>query len=101
MVTDLEIKGGSSRDPLCPGGQWGLAPASLGSWAEPGAGAMSARPAARQSLCRRPGPSVLQQEVGGHVKVVIGRSQGFQSVAPRKSHLHESGDLKTETKPEV
>lgn len=24
MVTDLGIKGGSGRDPLCPGGQWGL-----------------------------------------------------------------------------
>lgn len=97
MVTDLEIKGppvprrtvGTQRQPA-----WG--PGLSWEW-----GQCPPRPAARQSLCRWPGPSVLQQEVGGHVKVIIGSSQGFQSVAPRKSHLHESGDLKTETKPEV
>ena len=88
MVTGLGIKGGSSRDPCAqrPAQRPGLA---------------GSRGSACQSPCRRPGPSVLQQEVGGHVKVVIGSSQGFQRVAPGKSHLHEPGDLKTETKPEV
>lgn len=96
MVTDLGIKGGSGRDPLCPGGQ-------RGTWCQPAChlGLRLPRPAACQSLCRRPGPSVLQQEVGGHVKVVIGSSQGFQRVAPGKPHLHEPGNLKTETKPEA
>lgn len=30
-----------------------------------------------QWLCSRPGPSVLQQEVGGHIQVIVRSSQGF------------------------
>lgn len=41
----------------------------------------------------RPGWSVLQQEVGSHVQVIVGRSKRFQRVPPGEPHLHQPGNL--------
>lgn len=58
------------------GGQPGRArggPGCLGGGAEPAGGGQPPG----QCLCSCPGPSVLQQEVGGHIQVIVRSSQGF------------------------
>lgn len=40
--------------------------------------------------------SVLQQEVGGHIEVIVGGPQRLQGVPSGKSHLHEAGNLQRE-----
>lgn len=40
--------------------------------------------------------SALEQEVGGHVDVVVGRSESFLSIHPGETHLHQPRHLDTE-----
>ena len=69
---DLGIKGGSSGDhPLLKRTARTSRQRVPGPGAEPVAGRHPLWSAARQPLCCPLGPSVLQQEVGGHVKVII------------------------------
>lgn len=48
-------------------------PGCLGGGAAPAGGGQPLG----QCLCSCPGPSVLQQEVGGHIQVIVRSSQGF------------------------
>lgn len=45
--------------------------------------------------------SVLQQEVGGHIEVIVWGPQGLQGVPSGKSHLHEAGNLQRGQKMEA
>lgn len=88
---DLEIREGAAGSTLSPRGYrehgWAREPGAGGS----GDGRCGQR--LGQARCCLRGPSVLQQEVGGHIQVIIRSSQGFQSVTSGKSHLHEPGNL--------